>query len=194
MGQKKKWNSVYRGERDIRDFYQFKESQLIDILSNFPNAKRVLDIGCGRGELLAQLEKRGFHGLGVDLSDIALKEAEKNTRDIQIIQADVEDYVFDPKIDKFDIVFLKLVLAFIDNKASLFEKIISLLAKNGGLILLTPTTTNKDNLSKKEIFVKQSELNILVSKYFLDVKETILYQEKSEKLSLFVLRSPNLHR
>src|SRR5712691_9221089 len=54
-----------------------KLERLYDLLELRPNA-RVIDIGCGKGEMLIRLaEKYDIKGLGVDMSPYCIREAQK---------------------------------------------------------------------------------------------------------------------
>ncbi len=55
-----------------------------------PKGSRVLDLGCGNGELLARLiERRGCSGYGIELDDANLHAS--LARGIDVIQANLED-------------------------------------------------------------------------------------------------------
>ncbi len=55
-----------------------------------PQGSRVLDLGCGSGELLARLiERRGCSGYGIELDDANLHAS--LARGIDVIQANLED-------------------------------------------------------------------------------------------------------
>ncbi len=56
---------------------------LIDIVSNRPIEKgKALDVGCGFGHNSLWLAQHGFLVTGVDVSEVALKQAEKNASEI----------------------------------------------------------------------------------------------------------------
>ena len=54
-----------------------------------PSGQRVLEIGCGRGDLLAALKPS--YGLGVDFSSETLNQARKRHPDLHFIQADAHE-------------------------------------------------------------------------------------------------------
>ncbi len=52
--------------------------------------KPVMDIGCGRGQLLCYLEQEGFNRIvGVDVSEVAVNFAKQHTKRSEILVADV---------------------------------------------------------------------------------------------------------
>ena len=53
---------------------------------------RVLELGCGTGNLLAQLKPS--YGLGVDFSPRMIEVAKRNHRDLEFVVGDVEDASF----------------------------------------------------------------------------------------------------
>jgi ubiquinone/menaquinone biosynthesis C-methylase UbiE len=63
--------------------------------------QRVLEIGCGRGDLLASLEPS--YGVGVDFSSAMVKRASERHPNLTFIEADAHEFT---SSDKFDIVVL----------------------------------------------------------------------------------------
>lgn len=184
MESKNKWDTFYSSKKR-EPFLHLTEEQVEAILVKFPNAKSALDIGCGEGQLLIQLEQRNISVTGIDVSDVALKEARRHVAG-KLIEGDFEQFIF-PNDSSFDLIFVKFVIAFIQNPEEFFEKIDALLKTEGGFILLTPVTKELDTSSEKEeVFVEQSVLDRFMPKYFSKVEETILYSEGSKKLSLYI--------
>jgi len=62
---------------------------------NAPAGGFVIDVGCGRGEVLAHLAHMGYHGVGVDFSDDAIRLSAATLRNVAseaqcaLLQADV---------------------------------------------------------------------------------------------------------
>src|SRR5439155_16841538 len=71
-----KFNAAYR--EDDRKFMRFL----------IPPGKRVLELGCGRGDLLAALEPS--HGVGVDFSARAIATARVRHRGLSFVSGDAE--------------------------------------------------------------------------------------------------------
>lgn len=187
MNQKTKWDCFY-SSKEREPFLHLSDTQLKNVLLEFPNAKSALDIGCGEGQLMVQLEKAGLSTTGIDVSPVCLGEATKHVKG-KLVEADFEQFEF-AKDSKFDLIFAKFIIAFINHPESFFEKIISLLNRRGGLILLTPVSavplTNSDS---DEVFVSQNVIDLL-PRFFEKIDEEILYSEESRKLSLYVCRRP----
>ena len=57
----------------------------------------VLDIGCGTGELMAQVNKGGFYAVGVDLFKPYLKMAKEKHAHNEFVKGDIETLEFKPK-------------------------------------------------------------------------------------------------
>ena len=84
---------------------------------------RVLELGCGGGDLLAAL-KPSF-GVGVDFSSEMLDIARSNCPEYHFIQADVHDPVFKdlPAKDAFDVIILSDLINDLWDVQTVFEKI-----------------------------------------------------------------------
>jgi ubiquinone/menaquinone biosynthesis C-methylase UbiE len=66
-----------------------------------PPGQRIIDVGCGQGDLLASL--RPSYGVGIDFSDEMMKRAQGRYPNLHFMQADAHE--LDPKA-KFDFVIL----------------------------------------------------------------------------------------
>ena len=80
-----KFNTAYR--EDDQKFMRFL----------VPPGKRVLELGCGRGELLSALEPS--YGVGVDFSASTLAKAKELYPDLHFLLGDVEDAATLAQID-----------------------------------------------------------------------------------------------
>lgn len=77
------------------------------IISILPKVNSVLDVGCGTGELMNSMQKQGIKTFGVDISSIALKEAQKNNLQVKKVDLD-EPLPF--KSNEFEAVICNQVL------------------------------------------------------------------------------------
>ncbi len=128
----------------LSNYHQF-------FLDNIKTGDRVLDIGCGSGDLSFDLAKKAKKVVGIDLNQEHLKKAkEKNkAENIDYILGDAVVYNFK---DKFDIVVLSNVLEHIENRVVFLKKIKPLADK----FLIRVPILNRDwiSLYKKEMAVE----------------------------------------
>ncbi len=102
---------------------------------------RALDVGCGRGELLRQLEKRGVEAVGADFSAPALPIAQKTTK-APLLRCDARRLPFADA--SFDRIFFLGVLDHLadDDLAACFREF-SRVLRPGGFVLAN-TCVNTD--------------------------------------------------
>lgn len=72
------WNTLYRKERDYAWVSTVKLSHILRQCNTAPNV-RVLDIGCGTGQLCRDLVHRGCQVLGIDTASEAIGIAKAPT-------------------------------------------------------------------------------------------------------------------
>jgi homoserine O-acetyltransferase len=79
------------------------------IIHFIPEGSSVLDLGCGTGELLAYLKKRGHHRLmGIEIDEEAILSCME--RGLNVIHADLNKQLFQFQDKQFDIVVLSQTL------------------------------------------------------------------------------------
>lgn len=92
------WNQVARSldkEPGIRAFYRKRLAEIYRFL--IPPGMRVLEIGCGQGDLLAAL--RPSRGVGVDLSPRMIDRARKRHPELQWIEGDAHALELNEQFD-----------------------------------------------------------------------------------------------
>jgi trans-aconitate 2-methyltransferase len=78
-----------------------------------PNSgERILDLGCGTGQLTASIAETGAEVVGIDSSATMLAEARQNYPEIEFVHADAHEFHFDKP---FDAVFSNAVLHWISD-------------------------------------------------------------------------------
>jgi SAM-dependent methyltransferase len=120
------------------------------VLDQMPTEASVLDLGCGNGNLAAELLQRGHRGayLGVDSSRELLEEARKtvqspmsNAQELVFMQGDLTgEFAKLPRLveERFDWIFLLAALHHIPRRKlrlQLLQQVRGLLAPNGRFIL-----------------------------------------------------------
>jgi ubiquinone/menaquinone biosynthesis C-methylase UbiE len=95
---------------------------------------RMLDVGCGRGEMSRSFQELGLSVSAVDISDMALDYAP--TVDFRV--ADIDGRLpFEN--DSFDIVFSKSVVEHVDRPENLMAEIYRILKPGGRVITMCPS-------------------------------------------------------
>src|SRR5947209_7464604 len=86
----KYWNEYAkaspRHER-FRGYYRQRLAEIFGFL--IPPGKRILELGCGQGDLLASL--RPSHGVGVDLSPVMIDAAKSRHPEIRFLALDAHE-------------------------------------------------------------------------------------------------------
>ena len=96
----------------------------------------VLDIGCGRGDVLKSFKEIGYDVAGIDLSEEAIKLCEP----IEVRQINIEkDHDINNYEKKFDIIFSKSLIEHLIQPIKFFEYCKKMLKEDGTLIVLTPS-------------------------------------------------------
>ena len=96
----------------------------------------VLDIGCGRGDILRAFKNIGYDVAGIDLSEEAIKLCEP----IEVRQINVEKEKNENNYEKkFDIIFSKSLIEHLVQPVKFFEYCKKMLKEDGTLIVLTPS-------------------------------------------------------
>lgn len=98
--------------RRFEDSFRGSERKQIEKYSGyidyFKDSKSVLDVGCGRGELLEVLRRYGIEAMGIDtdleMVDICLR------KNLNVLQADVFDFLKHSKDGGIDSVYLGMLI------------------------------------------------------------------------------------
>lgn len=174
-----KWEESFKMGREYNPMNEVLFDLLLEQVTN--DKKTAIDLGCGTGDIVIKLAKRGMKVTGTDWSQNALLKASTKAK-----AADVSDRTNFQEIDLnnltkltheaslTDIVLCKLVIAFVEDKMQFCREVKSLLKADGVFIVQTPvlydhlTYTPED---KPEIAVNFNEIVDVLNKNFSKVTE-----------------------
>jgi ubiquinone/menaquinone biosynthesis C-methylase UbiE len=109
-------------------FYHKRLSEIYQFL--VPPGQRVLEVGCGQGDLLASL--RPAQGVGVDFSGEMIRRAAERHPQLHFIQADAHDLSFN---EKFDVIILSDLLNDLWDVQTVFEHLTDLSGPHTRIII-----------------------------------------------------------
>lgn len=129
----------------------FRNSLIIKELVKKKSRGRVLDFGCGSGNLLVRLLQKGYNCLGVDSSAMAVSFLQKRLigSDLkgQVALVKSTEKLLPASKEKFDAVILGEVLEHLINDQLVVNKIYCVLKKSGICIVSVPAHTSLWDIS-----------------------------------------------
>jgi protein-L-isoaspartate(D-aspartate) O-methyltransferase len=195
--KKEDWDRYFKEGKDFSPVNDLFIEDLLYFLKSLGlnNIKYILDLGCGTGNFAVKLAKRGYTVKAIDYSVEAIKIAREKAEKAGVSDLidfeinDIEKIEFEK--EKYDLVILRLVYAFIKNKKRLLFKVKKSLSLKGWVLLETPVTFRYRKYTKdyKNIAVDYISLIKLLRKNF---KNVILFNKQYTRengLLLFLLLS-----
>lgn len=103
----------------------------------FEGCRRVLDVGCGRGEFLELLQERGISGVGIDIDAEMVRICEE--KGLEVVHADLSEYLATQEAS-FDGIFCSNVIEHMDAGGTirLFRLAYQALQPGGVFLVATP--------------------------------------------------------
>ena len=125
---------VYDEKRIPMTDYPFKLASYLFDRFNFKKDQKLLEIGCGRGEVLGSFQRLGLDCSGVDIST----SSSKNLGNIDIRKIDISNDKLPYKDDTFDIVYHKSLIEHLFSPLNLMDETYRVLKPGSIVIILTP--------------------------------------------------------
>lgn len=100
-------------------------------LLNPTRGEKILDLGCGTGDLAYEISKKGATVTGMDLSTEMIEKARKKYSDINFINGDAENFQLD---ESFDAVFSNAALHWMKNAEKVVKCVWNVLKKGGRFV------------------------------------------------------------
>ncbi len=125
------WNQIASEAVPTQKWSAYYHHRLEEIYRNLiPEGQRVLEIGCGEGDLLSVL-KPSF-GLGLDISDVMIQKAQTKYPEICFLHQDAHFITLD---EKFDLIIMSDLLNDVWDAQILFEGLGKLCTNHTRIIL-----------------------------------------------------------
>jgi len=136
------------------------------IREKLPKNAKILDIGCAYGYFIEIATKHGFICYGIDISNVALKEAKRHG---EVIKATAELLPF--KSNSLDVVTLFDVIEHLESPFKALKEVHRVLKRGGILIITTP------NVNSLQRYIKRNKFHAFCDKThkYLFIKKTLEY-------------------
>ncbi|MFA6391506.1 MAG: class I SAM-dependent methyltransferase [Patescibacteria group bacterium] len=161
-----KYGSWYDDER-ISGYYEMINKKEVEIVEKYGKDKNVLEIGCGTGIILNEVNKFAHIANGIDLSPGMLERAKEKGLQVQV--ANAKSIPFNDKT--FDVVYSFKVLAHIPEIKETIKEAVRIVKDDGTLILefYNPYSMKKltnliyNVVKKRDVYIRYDSLNKIKS-------------------------------
>lgn len=116
--------------QDKHSFVWRYGANVLELLNPQPG-ERILDLGCGTGQLMAEIARSGAQVTGLDSSADMLADARKNFPDLAFVCGDAAAFAF---TEPFDAVFSNAALHWVKNAAGAAASIVRALRTGGRFV------------------------------------------------------------
>lgn len=134
---------IYDDKRTPRSEYPSRLASYLAKRFSLARGAKVLEVGCGRGDLLKEFHALGFDCRGLDASD----HCARNMPELKVVCADLSKERFPYDDNSFDIIYHKSVLEHFNSPDHIMKETARVLRPGGRVIVLTP-----DWVSQMKVF------------------------------------------
>lgn len=129
-------NYIVRDTMDPQFLYGYHRKFLK--VQSFSKNTKILEIGCGTGDILVELKKRGCEVWGVDMDPVAVAFIKKHFKLKNVYAMPVDDFFKLSNLPKFDFIIFFELFEHLDNPLNFIKNIKKLLKDNGTIVISTP--------------------------------------------------------
>ncbi len=116
------------GEYGSRTYYQDRLAEICAYM--IPPGRRVIELGCGQGDLISSLNPS--YGVGIDLSGEMIRNAEDRHPEINYIHSDIQDHITN---ETFDFIILSDLVNDLWDVQTVFKKLLHMSHTRSRLIM-----------------------------------------------------------
>ncbi|MFJ9623320.1 class I SAM-dependent methyltransferase [Streptomyces sp. NPDC101181] len=165
--KKQAWQDHYADGKGFRQVGEV-ECTLLAAHTPVPDGEgRALDIGCGTGELAVTLASMGYTVDAVDYAESALPRARAEHAEVKGVRwwcRDVEREALPEAAPDgepgFDLITLRLCIAFISNRTALLRTLGAELRPGGAIVVITPLTETTP-AERQNVALDEDEIELL---------------------------------
>ncbi|MBU1055293.1 MAG: class I SAM-dependent methyltransferase [Proteobacteria bacterium] len=154
----------FREEMGINDYPQLMCNHIAKVcFGKNVNGKKILDIGCGKGNHLTGFSRCGMEAYGLDKRD----ECIESGRDFKVEYCDIENEPFPFEGNYFDYIFSKSVLEHVWNTDNFLQQSLHVLKPGGMAVFMTPDWRSQcsffwDDYTHVKAFTRKSLQNAMI--------------------------------
>jgi ubiquinone/menaquinone biosynthesis C-methylase UbiE len=165
------------------------EAEFMLSLIKCEKGQTLLDVSCGKGDLVAMAQQKGLSATGIELSNTALKLSKENFPDCQFLQANAESLPFED--NGFDYVTNLGSLEHYLNPEKACSEMSRVLKPDGTAVILLPNSHDiltlyqiikfgrgPDDMQDFERFAARQEWHDFLSQNGFEVIETYKFDRK----------------
>jgi len=177
LEDKKYLDVLYSDKRRPKSNYPVQLAK--HLIENYYLGKgSILDIGCGRGDLLKAFHNKGMKVTGTDISPSSIKSCEPHL----VKTADLEKQKLPFDNEEFNFVFSKSVIEHLHNPMPLLKEALRVVKKDGKVVIMTPSWVHHGwgpfylDYTHVTPFTKPSLRDAMEMAGFIDVEVYYFYQ------------------
>lgn len=133
-----------------RKFYSFSEEERAIwtefLIRRLSNSKKVLELGCGTGNVTEALVEGGYEVTALDISCEMIKEVETRNGKSELLVGDAETLPFDD--NSFDAVVCRNLLCTLPNPESALKEFFRVLKDHGKLCVIDKTISDRISIKR----------------------------------------------
>ncbi|MEE4419264.1 bifunctional class I SAM-dependent methyltransferase/NUDIX hydrolase [Streptomyces bugieae] len=190
---REEWDAHYGDGKSFRPLGDTERALLHALVPAPDGGGRALDVGCGQGELARHLAADGYEVDAVDHAPAALRFAAAAqppapdrtpaSAGVRFVRCDIENDALDDLRAAYDLITLRLSLAFLRDRTRVLNRLRERLRPGGALAVITPLADSVPD-DRREIALDEAEIALLTAGW------RSVERRDAEGLVVLVLRTP----